>query len=163
LSDDYFLTTTTGNRRLEMKQRFGIIELSAWRDAKEATGENVAEPALAPPAYLSPDFVPVPKAKRAEYGIVALRKKWRLSETTLGRLATFIGWAAGPKDMGEGDWETELLPNGWTVLMRISTLPPTRLDLDSKPAAHLMAWPPTPTRLDCDSKLAAYLRASWQQ
>ncbi len=102
-----------------MKQRVGIIELSAWRDAKEATGETVAEPARAPLAYRPPDCVPVPKAKQAEYGIAALRKKWRLLETTLGRLAAVIGWAAGPKDMGEGDWETELLPNGWTVLTRI--------------------------------------------
>ena len=146
-----------------MKQRVGIIELSAWRDAKETTGETVAEPAQAPPAYLPPDFVPVPKAKQAEYGIAALRKKWRLSETTLGRLAAVIGWAAGPKDMGEGDWETELLPNGWTVLTRISASPPTRLDLDSKPAAHLSVSPPTPTRLDMDIKLAAHLRASWQR
>jgi hypothetical protein len=146
-----------------MKQRVGIIELSAWRDAKEATVEAVAEPAPPPPAYHPPDFVYVPKIEQAEYGIAALWKKWKLSENTLGRVAAVFGRAAGPKDMGEGDWETELLPNGWTVLTRISASPPTRLDMDSKPAAHLSVSPPPPTRLDLDSKLAAYLRASWQQ
>ena len=146
-----------------MKQRVGIIELSAWTATNEATGEAVAEPAQASPAHLSPDFVPVPKAKQAEYGIAALWKKWKLLETTLGRLAAVFGRGVGPEDMGEGDWETELLPNGWAVLTRISASPPTRLDLDSKPTAHLSVSPPTPTRLDLDSKLAAYLRASWQR
>ena len=56
----------------------------------EATGETVAEPARAPPAYRPPDFVPVPKAKQAEYGIAALRKKRRLLESTLGRFAAVM-------------------------------------------------------------------------
>ena len=107
------------DKRREMKPRDSIIEIIAWNAANETNGKTAAGPARASPAYLPHDFVPVPKVKEADPRIRTIMKKWKLSETILGRLTAFIGRTADPQDPSEGDWETEILPNGWAVLTRI--------------------------------------------